>query len=264
MRELERRDPGRELVSFTGVPVAVEEQTARELERALEGSGDRNLIGWGWTAYRHARQVQVPAELRRDLVVGAGKPAWCFEVACAYVLHHADQPVTLVHGWVFEEGYPFSHAWAELPGGVVYDPSSGRFYDQASYYQVLQPLPLAVYPADQVVARYQQTGQPGPWAEYNTAHDTLAEEWIGHIEAQHPGLEQWINAMLAADAAFAGVYRRLVLANALAALHIHGHLARHPQRWQHHQPGRRPWPWPVHPLGDFDHPEQPHQRSTLR
>jgi hypothetical protein len=167
-----------------------------------------------------------------------------------------------MHGWVLEEGYPFSHAWTELPGGVVFDPSSGCFYDQGSYYEVLAPLPLATYTAAQAVGELERTGQPGPWGTYNQAHDRLVEELIGRIEQAAPGVEAWVNQMLAADPGFAGVYRRLVLANALAAVHIHADLARHPERWRHHRPGDR-WPWPVHPLGDFDHPEQAHQGHTL-
>jgi hypothetical protein len=89
--------------------------------------------------------VEVPADLRRDLVIGQGRPLRCFEEALRYVMAHADHDVRLVHGFVVEDDRPWPHGWAEISSRVVYCPTVGLFFDRNSYYQVLRAAPLVVY-----------------------------------------------------------------------------------------------------------------------
>jgi hypothetical protein len=102
-------------------------------------------IGYGLTAARDVPRVEVPEDLRRDLVIGQGRPLRCFEEALRYVMVHADHDVRLPHGFIVEDDRPWPHGWAEIGSRVVYCPTVGLFFDRNSYYQVLRAAPLVVY-----------------------------------------------------------------------------------------------------------------------
>jgi hypothetical protein len=246
--QLERRPAAGELVSFAGLPVAVEEETAAAIAELLKRP-DSRAVGYGWTAYHRARQVDVPAELRRRVVVGAGKPNRCYQLAALYVLGHADQPVTLAHGFVVEEGLPWSHGWVELPDDALYDPTTGRFFDRASFYEVLQATPLATYTAAEAVARMQATGTVGPWEECIGRQVELCLDWIGRLQQEHPELLEWVERMCLEDPAFDAAYMA-TCKSGLIVLHVLHHLARHPRLWQGVEPGADVrWLKVLHPLG---------------
>jgi hypothetical protein len=66
--------------------------------------------GWprhGLAAWHQGTRVEVPAQLRRDLVIGAGAPLLCDARALEDVAAHADHDVRLVGGLVVEGGRPW-------------------------------------------------------------------------------------------------------------------------------------------------------------
>ncbi len=42
-------------------------------------AGDAGRVGYGLVAWREVTRVEVPADLRRDLIIGAGRPKECYE-----------------------------------------------------------------------------------------------------------------------------------------------------------------------------------------
>jgi hypothetical protein len=241
-RELERRPVGAEPVSFTGRPLAVEEQAARELAAVLGHPDASSQAGIGWTAYHRARRVDVPARLRRGVVVGAGQPLACYELAAGYVLAHASEPVILVHGVVVEDGGVATwHAWVELPDDALWDPTTGRFFSSSSFHQVLSAVAYCEHPPVEVALRTGATGEPGPWPDCKRRADKLAWLWLERLAATHPDLAAWIAGMRDQDPSFAAFWEQLVADNDLFVIHVLSWLIRRPDLWQDHQPGT-PWP----------------------
>jgi hypothetical protein len=254
-RVLERRPASLRPQVPAPLTAATGRALAAKLTGILEDPAADTLVGWGVTAYRHAVRVDVPPELCRGLVVGAGMPGNCFEVAMLYVLRHADQPVTLTHGVIIDQGWPVSHGWVELPDNAVFDPSTGRFYVASSFHRVLQALPLCVYTPAEAIARMTATGRAGPWERYTGRLANLVQAWQDHLEAETPGLGEWVEQMYHADPGFRRDCDQAVARSGLAVVHILAELAAHPDRWRLHPPGRAPWPHVVDPLDHtYDHP----------
>jgi hypothetical protein len=127
--------------------VGAAEQLSDLQRRLLDRPYEPDLAGWGWPQYHHCRQVEVPARLRRGFTVGAGRVGECYETALGYVLDHADQPVTLACGAVWELGLPWPHCWVEFDvQDAVMDPATGHFYDRGDFYRVLEPSAVVLYP----------------------------------------------------------------------------------------------------------------------
>jgi len=231
------------------------EELARVQAALLDRAFARELAGWGWHQHHLARRVQVPAALREGVTEGAGRPGFCFQVARQYVLDHADQPVVLVAGWVWEPTepggppLPWSHAWVELPEqDAVLCPTTGRFYDRRSYHVVLRCVPLEAWTTEEVIGRLEAGGTSGLWAPGFDAHRRLAAQVLVAIDRAVPGLRAWIEGMLDRDPRFAAGYRQWTDADrsGLAEVQIHVWLAHHPQWWRDYRPGQA-WEHPLHP-----------------
>jgi hypothetical protein len=231
-RDLERQAPDR---------VGLARVAAGGLAELLERPGAELLVGMGWTAYHRARRARVPGRLRRGVVEGAGKPRACYRLAGGYVMAHRDQPVTLVHGVVFERGCPYWHAWASLPAGAMWDPTTGVFFDEGSFREVLAALVVCEHPADAVAARVQQTGSSGPWSDCAARMDTLETLWLEELAAQHPDLARWVEQMAAADREFAATWRQITSRNDLLVIYALSRLVERPELWRNHRPGTL-WP----------------------
>jgi hypothetical protein len=255
-RALERRQegalvraerPSRSLLE--GRPVVDQRElvrvSARLLLQTLPNDG-----GGGFTAFHRAERVQVPVEWRRPPILAL--PLYCYEVAMDFVLRHADQPVTLVHGVVWEPGepggvpLPWSHAWVELEGdglAAVFDPATGLYYQRSSYYEVLAARRLASYSAAEADARLAATGRLGLWADALPAHRALVAACLEEIAAAVPDLAGWVEKMLQADDRFAANWRQVTAHNEMLAVHLQATLAQYPQWWREHHPGEE---WPYH------------------
>lgn len=84
-----------------------------------------------------------------------------FKRALDYVVQHAPPGSRLVHG----EVWIVSHAWVEMPDGVVYDPVLQDLYPQDAYYREMEAEVSAEYPWRRAVDRLLETGHFGPWGE---------------------------------------------------------------------------------------------------
>jgi hypothetical protein len=113
--------------------VATVSAAGTALQRWQAPAAAPRAIGYGLTVARDVRRVEVPEDLRCDLVIGQGQPLRCFEEALRYVMVHADHDVRLVHGFVVEDGRPRPHGWAEIGDEVVYCPTVGQLFDRDSY-----------------------------------------------------------------------------------------------------------------------------------
>jgi hypothetical protein len=225
-RELERRGASKlepataaasmALVAETPEALAhrleVEHEQARVQAQVLELPNAGRLAGWGVPAVRAATEVQMPAELRRDLVLGAGQVHGCYERCLWFSLRHADVEGLALHHGVVVEGEParaWPHAWCWLPGddrypsGVVFEPAVSRFYEATSWRDALQAVSLHAYSATEAAERCQDEGPPGPWAEHNRALEVLAAERLAELAAEHPKLSRWFGDMLERDPSFA-------------------------------------------------------------
>jgi hypothetical protein len=162
-----------------------ERRQARRLARLLDSDSADGHAGLLTTLYRHGKQVDVLPKLRRGMVLGAGWPTFCFEAAFEYAARHADAPgLSLVHGYVTEHELLWAHGWVELdPEGVTFDPTTGRWYERASFSEVLRARPLAVYTAAQAMARHDAEGHPGPWSEVKALNARLLAARLDQIAA---------------------------------------------------------------------------------
>jgi DNA-binding GntR family transcriptional regulator len=100
-------------------------------------------------------------------------------------------------------------------------------------------------PAD-ALARLAGGHGSGLWPDCLEAHARVLDDLMDAFDAAHPELVAWVEEMLDHDLDFRARFRRAAGRNILAAVHTMLDLARHPQRWQQHEPGER-WPhgWPL-------------------
>jgi hypothetical protein len=221
--------------------------------------------GGGFTAFYRAERVQVPAELRRPPIVAL--PLYCYDVALDYALRHADQPVSLVHGVVFEPmepggvPLPWNHAWVEAEAEglqAIFDPNTALHYQRGSYYEVLAARPLVRYSPAEARALLAASGWPGPWEELRAPLAALGRRCLEEIRAAVPDLADWVDRMMQADKRFAASYRK-TLANPVIAVQVQATLCDHPEWWRQHRPGEE---WPHHAVlfsyirGDYQHAEE--------
>jgi len=232
--------------------LTVERRQARRLARFLDSDAAGRSMGYLLPLHRHGARVQVPLGLRRGTVIGAGWPGQCYEVALGYLLRHFDVPgLRLVHGYVVEgdveQDLPWQHAWVELPDEAIYDPSTGEFFQLASFYQVLKATPLCTYTAEQALARYDAEGAAGPWPEFKALHKRGMGEHLARLLEAHPGLAAWLDEMRRADPVFAARLDAAQASSGVRAAQAVEYLAA-TGRWRDHRPGQG-WDGALHPLG---------------
>lgn len=241
---------------MTGRPGTALHRSGRALEGRLGGA--YVPFSAGQLAYRLAARVDVPEVFR----VGVAPPraGYCYEQGLDYALRLAGYGVVLVHGLVHERAagvdWPLDHCWVEHPvEQVIFDPSSSKHYEPASYYEVMAALPLRKYTPGEVAERLAGTGWRGPWADSIVVHRAVCRAAIEAVEEAAPGLHEWVRAMLHVDPVFRAQVADQLRPGTLALVRVYLFLAAD-GRWRDHEPGRRPWPWPVHPVGrpPPDHP----------
>lgn len=269
-RELERWRPGEvaTMAREEGLEgfASLERRVAAELEaeRATRLAGDalraRMLaanwmandparLGLGLKAWREVARVQVPPDLRRDLVVGAGRPLECYERSLMYAVDHHDHDVILVHGLLIERGRLWPHAWCEIGGTAVYDPALSEFLDLRDFYRVLQPTVVGVYTPEQAATMAITEGNAGPWGAYSRGRPgyVLALEAVVSLSEDYartfPDLAVWVQRMRERDERFAGELADLMKRDALAVIDLLATLVERPDLWRSHEPGSGPWPY---------------------
>jgi hypothetical protein len=272
-RALERRPPAEAAAGFSGeaLAAAIERtpgstepehlRAARLADDALRArllqanwaAGDPARLGYGLLPWWRVARVEVPPDLRRDLVIGAGRPLECYEVALDYALNHADHDVTLVHGLLVERGRLWPHAWCELGGTAVFDPAVSEFLDRGSFYQVLQATVVGVYTPTEAARLAVAEGSPGPWGSYERGRPgrALALEVVAELSdayaATYPDLFEWVQEMRSHDDRFAGELANLMRSDLLAIPDLLATLVERPELWRGHVPGA---PWGYRPRKD--------------
>jgi hypothetical protein len=191
--------------------------------------------------------VQVPPDLRRDLVLGAGQVHGCYTRALWYALRHADVEGLELHHGVVVEGEParaWPHSWCWLPGGdrypqgIVFEVAVSRFFEAESWRDALQAVSLHRYSPAEAAARCRKEGPPGPWAEHNRALEVLAAERLTELADEHPRLSEWFGRMLERDPGFAAHVARRRAESPVAVVHMWEDFAADPGLWEDHRPGR--------------------------
>jgi hypothetical protein len=113
-------------------------------------------------------EVEVPEELRRYTRPEKTFRGQCFHRAANYVLYFVgtnpsdSDECLLVHGYIYPPPR-LAHAWVELSGGIVFDGTTQRFYDQAGYYRFLNAQNVYAYTKMQAVRLGLEHGHSGPW-----------------------------------------------------------------------------------------------------
>lgn len=107
--------------------------------------------------------VPAPNRLRR----GGGAPAAAggpHATAIRFFLGHIrDEDARLVHGTASLDGERRQHAWVELPGDLVWDGGTRRFYDRAAWSVNLHPEVDRRYARPEAARLLLVTSDPGPW-----------------------------------------------------------------------------------------------------
>jgi hypothetical protein len=107
--------------------------------------------------------VPGPNTLRRG---GGGAPVPGSPHANAIRLflgHIRDDEARLVHGTVTIDGERRPHAWIELPGELVWDGGTRRFYDRDAWIAALQPEADRRHTHPEAARLLLVTNDPGPW-----------------------------------------------------------------------------------------------------
>jgi len=266
-RELERRRPAEvEPISGTALAAMIprapgstepeHERAARLAEDALRArliaanwmSNDPAHLGLGMVAWWRVARVQVPPDLRRDLVLGAGRPLECYERAISYTLNHADHDVVVAHGLLVERGRLWPHAWCEINGTAVFDPAVSEFLDIGSFYDVLAPTVVGRYTPEQAAERAIAEDSAGPWGVYERGRPGHALATVAVAElsdcytATFPEMTAWVQEMRSHDDRFAGDLANLMRSDLLAVPDLLATLVECPELWRPHEPGT-PWPY---------------------
>jgi hypothetical protein len=100
-----------------------------------------------------------------------GRLGRCYELSGRYVAFE-NPKATLVHGTIQGMGNPpLAHAWAELPGGDVWEPATNRVWPGAAFKGFFHPVPRIRYSSQQLMETILRTGNWGPW------DDQTFKEW---------------------------------------------------------------------------------------
>jgi hypothetical protein len=125
-------------------------------------------------------EVEVEDRWREGTDRGAIYPGECFFRAARYVTHRARflaDGVWLVHGT--NSMSIDRHAWAELPGGVVFDAVLQRFYSKIGYYDATVARPWYKYTTDAAaIIPLHLPLFPDGTALYGDWHKPLGLPWV--------------------------------------------------------------------------------------
>jgi hypothetical protein len=113
-----------------------------------------------------AERVTVEAGWARRTWPQRRYPQQCYRKTVKYVLDHPEiADMWLIHGVVSHAPHflPLEHAWAELPGEIVFDGVVQTFFTRASYYEVMAAVALDAYSAATARRLVATHGRPGPW-----------------------------------------------------------------------------------------------------
>ncbi len=116
------------------------------------------------------KEVDVKDEYKDGVEPGKDYRGKCFDRAGLYVVWNPNENIKLVHGTVeFLPGMPleFAHAWAELPGNIVFDGIVQRFYDKTDYYQKMHAVKEREYTSQDAMKMMLKKGTYGPWHNTN-------------------------------------------------------------------------------------------------
>jgi hypothetical protein len=97
--------------------------------------------GRSWVRLRRrlaAHEVDVRPTLRQGTEPDRISPGGCYARALQFCRGRLDEPGLVVAAGLVDTvpGSRCGHVWCELPGGVVFDGTFQRFYDQQGYYRV--------------------------------------------------------------------------------------------------------------------------------
>jgi hypothetical protein len=121
-----------------------------------------------WLASAEIDESRIPPEARRGTYPRRSFPGQCFPRALNYTIDNHDfDGLLLVHGKYCER--ELDHAWAELPGGVVFDGVLQRFYSLDGYYWGARARKVIAYTPFQAARLGSLTKCNGPWTNEERA-----------------------------------------------------------------------------------------------
>ena len=86
----------------------------------------------------------------------------CYVLAGRYASHHED--ATLVHGSIEGFGNPrIDHAWVELPGDEVFEPTSGMTLPASVFAEIYHPEAHARFDWEETLKQTLRQQHWGPW-----------------------------------------------------------------------------------------------------
>lgn len=107
--------------------------------------------------------VPTPDWLRRG-GSAAPAPGTSHATALRMLLRHVrDETARLVHGSTAVNGIRQPHAWIELPGDLVWDGGTRRFYERDAWSASLDPEVDRRYTRPEAARLLLATSDPGPW-----------------------------------------------------------------------------------------------------
>lgn len=89
----------------------------------------------------------------------------CFHRAMDYAGDHMSEKAVIVHGQIADglRTVIVDHAWVELPGGIVFDGVTQRFYDLNAYYARRSAVKKKAYGFIEALRLNCEHGDYGPW-----------------------------------------------------------------------------------------------------
>lgn len=138
----------------------------------IEEEGVREII-----AYLQPYEVSVPPEYQSGADPSAMFPGGCYKQGWYYTVMPGHGDVLLIHGTIMmPNGRRTTHAWVEIPGDVVFDGVTQRFYDKNGYYSARDAKVDNEYgQMDAVVMSIENEGQMGPWPELPPDDEAVEE-----------------------------------------------------------------------------------------
>lgn len=91
----------------------------------------------------------------------------CYELAGRYVtdpMMHRNEGATLVHGSIEGMGNPrIGHAWVVDVDGEIFEPTSGKHFDSATFKVVFHPIEYVRYDGTEARVNILKLKHWGPW-----------------------------------------------------------------------------------------------------
>lgn len=108
-------------------------------------------------------EVEVPSQMRSKKS-GRFRAGRCYREALEYVMEHENiQPIRLVHGRICGCNGYIDHAWVELPGDIVFDGVTQRFYVKVCFYENWKAVADKSYDYQQAMQLWFGSEHYGPW-----------------------------------------------------------------------------------------------------